>query len=69
VRPSYMASSISQSILLSAPSRWRQQLLHSSLSRILHLLCLLPANLSYFLGNRGAVEITAKKPEAKPSQA
>jgi SAM-dependent methyltransferase len=63
VRPSYMASSISQSILLSAPSRWRQQLLHSSLSRILHLLCLLPANLSYLLGNRGAVEITAKKPK------
>jgi SAM-dependent methyltransferase len=70
VRPSYMASSISQSILLSAPSRWRQQLLHSSLSRILHLLCLLPANLSYLLGNRGAVEITARKPDAaKPTQA
>jgi SAM-dependent methyltransferase len=64
VRPSYMALSISQSILLTAPSRWRHRLLHSSISRILHLLCLLPANLSYLLGNRAAVEITAIKPPA-----
>ncbi|MFL6352646.1 MAG: class I SAM-dependent methyltransferase [Bryobacteraceae bacterium] len=65
VRPSYMASSISQSILLSAPSRWRRRLLRSPLSRILHLLCLLPTNVAYVLGNRGAVEITAIKPDTE----
>jgi SAM-dependent methyltransferase len=67
VRPSYMASSVSQSILLSAPSEWRQRLLHSAVSRVLHLLCLLPVNLSYLLGNRSAVEITATKSNAADS--
>jgi 2-polyprenyl-3-methyl-5-hydroxy-6-metoxy-1,4-benzoquinol methylase len=65
VRPSYMASSVSQSILLSVPSRWRGQLLRSPLSRILHLICLLPVNLTYLLGNRAAIEITAIKPNTE----
>jgi 2-polyprenyl-3-methyl-5-hydroxy-6-metoxy-1,4-benzoquinol methylase len=61
-RPQMFASSISESLLLLLPANVRGKVIRSPLARALYLSLVFPACISYFLGNRGAVEIHARKP-------
>ena len=60
IRPQMLASSISESIILLLPNG--RQLFGSRIARLLYLAMVLPASLSYMLGNAGAIEVTAHKP-------
>lgn len=62
VRPAMFASSVSESVILALPSAMRNRLLHSSSAHLLYLLAIFPAALSYLFGNRGIIEIIAKRP-------
>lgn len=60
IRPQMLASSISESLILLLPGG--RQLFGSRFARVLYLALVLPASLSYLLGNVGAMEATAHKP-------
>ena len=61
-RPQMFASSISESLLLLLPPSVRTRVIRSKVARAWYLLLVFPACLSYLLGNRGAIEIRARKP-------
>jgi len=61
VRPALFASSISESLILSAPERLQPSILHSRAARCLYYAVFPLACLSYALGNHGCVEILAEK--------
>jgi SAM-dependent methyltransferase len=61
-RPQMFASSISESLLLLLPARVRKRLIGSAVARALYVSLVFPACISYLFGNRGAVEIHARKP-------
>jgi 2-polyprenyl-3-methyl-5-hydroxy-6-metoxy-1,4-benzoquinol methylase len=61
-RPQMLASSVSESILQIFPQSVRRHLIGSPLARVLYLLLIMPACLSYLFGNRGAIEIRARRP-------
>lgn len=61
VRPTMFASSISESLIMMLPEEVRYRFLHSRVARYLYLLMVFPAALSYLLGNRGIIEIVARK--------
>ena len=61
-RPAMLASSLSESLLLALPAVLRYRLLGSRWARGLYLSMLLPASLSYALGNAGAIEVIARRP-------
>ncbi|MBA4375971.1 MAG: hypothetical protein C0401_07345 [Anaerolinea sp.] len=60
IRPQMFASFISESIILLLPNG--RQLFGSRVARLLYLAMVLPASLSYMLGNADAIELTAHKP-------
>jgi len=60
-RTAMFASSIIESFIMCLPAALRRKLIHSRLGRIFYLLLLPLAAISYFLGNRGVVEIIAIK--------
>jgi SAM-dependent methyltransferase len=67
IRPAMFASSFSESFLLALPIGLRRKLLHSRTARLLYLSMVFPASVSYFFGNVGAIDVTARKPPASSS--
>ncbi len=61
-RPQMFASSISESLLLLLPEGVRRKVIRSAAARVLYLALVFPACISYLFGNRGAVEIHARRP-------
>jgi 2-polyprenyl-3-methyl-5-hydroxy-6-metoxy-1,4-benzoquinol methylase len=61
IRPRMCASSVSESLMMMTPSTVRKHLLGSKVAKVLHLLSIFPAALSYLLGNWAVIEITACK--------
>jgi 2-polyprenyl-3-methyl-5-hydroxy-6-metoxy-1,4-benzoquinol methylase len=61
-RPQLMPSTLSESILMLLPTYLRRKLIASPLAHALYLLSILPAALSYLLGNRPVLEVCARKP-------
>ena len=60
-RPGMFASSISESVIMCLPDELRRRIIHTKLERILYLMLVPVAAISYFFGNRGTVEIVAVK--------
>ena len=61
IRPQLMPSFLSESILLLLPAFFRRRLLASRGAHGLYLASILPAAVSYLLGNRPVLEIRARK--------
>lgn len=61
-RPGMLASSVSESLLCMLPPTLRKGPLYTRLARLLYLLSIFPASLSYALNNRGTIELIAQKP-------
>lgn len=60
-RPGMFSSSISESFIMCLPAEFRRKIIHSKLERILYLMLVPFSAISYFLGNRGTLEIVAVK--------
>ena len=60
-RPGMFSSSISESLIMCLPAWLRNKVFHSRVARIVYILLVPVAAISYFLGNRGTVEIVALK--------
>lgn len=58
-RTAMFASSISESFIMCLPAGLRSKLIHSRLGRLFYLTLVPLAAISYFLGNRGTLEIVA----------
>ena len=61
-RPQMLPSSISDSFMLLLPVSVRRRVIRPAVARAFYLSLVFPACISYLLGNRGAVEIHARKP-------
>lgn len=61
-RPQMFASSISESLLLLLPEGARRKVMRSAAARALYVSLVFPACISYLFGNRGAIEIHARRP-------
>jgi 2-polyprenyl-3-methyl-5-hydroxy-6-metoxy-1,4-benzoquinol methylase len=62
LRPAMLASSISESLMLTLPGALRYRLLGSRWARGIYLSMIFPASMSYAVGNAGAIEVTARRP-------
>ena len=60
-RPAMCASFLSESTLLSFPRRVRRRLLGSKTGRLLYFLLVLPASISYLLGNDPVLEVLSRR--------
>lgn len=60
-RPGMFASSISESLIMCLPEKFRRKVIHSRFERMIYLILTPIAAISYFLGNRGTVEVVAIK--------
>ena len=67
-RPSMLAASFSESLLLALPARLGKLLMTTRGARLLYLSMVFPASLSYAFGNAGAIEVTATRPEDPTSE-
>jgi len=61
-RPQMFASSISESLQFFLPARLRRRVRKSAAARLFYLSLVFPACVSYLFGNRGAVEVFARRP-------
>jgi 2-polyprenyl-3-methyl-5-hydroxy-6-metoxy-1,4-benzoquinol methylase len=61
VRPGMFASSLSESAALSMPRRGGRRLLGSKAGRLLYFATVLPASISYLLGNKPVLEVLARR--------
>lgn len=61
VRPAMFASFLSESTLLSFPRRVRRRLLGSETGRLLYFVLVLPASISYLLGNDPVLEVLSRR--------
>lgn len=62
LRPSFLPTSISESLLFLLPNPIRAWSLRSKFRRLLYLGCILPESLLCLMGDKGAIEIIAQKP-------
>jgi SAM-dependent methyltransferase len=61
VRPQLMPSNLSESLLFLMSASLRRTLMRSRGAQVLYLISIFPAAVSYMLGNRGVLEIRARK--------
>ena len=61
VRPAMFASSLSESLALTLPWRARRHLVGSKAGRVLYFASVLPASISYVLGNKPVLEVLARR--------
>jgi 2-polyprenyl-3-methyl-5-hydroxy-6-metoxy-1,4-benzoquinol methylase len=62
IRPQLWPASLSESMLFLLPAPLRRRILGSRYAHALYLLSMVPAAVSYLLGNRGVLEVRARKP-------
>jgi len=63
-RPVFFARSISESLLRCVADPFGRSIFYNRISRLAFLLLAVPASMSYLVGNRGVIEVVARRPDA-----